>query len=115
MSAGPQSQLTRRDAQLPDVPGKAHAVIGYVKTGENFEVDFHAVHHSGAEELIQVCSDPSAPGTMDRELRSLMSVGGFNPGAARRLLVLTQDQTASVPVTGIDVQPVYEWILNYAR
>lgn len=39
------------------------AEVGYVKTGEGFEVDFHARYLAGGEELVQVCADPSAAET----------------------------------------------------
>jgi uncharacterized protein len=85
--------------------------VAYVKTPEGFEVDFHVRSLAGAEELVQVCADPSAPVTMDRELRGLTQAARTHPRATRRLLVLTRDQVIPVEERGIIVQPAYEWLL----
>jgi predicted AAA+ superfamily ATPase len=85
--------------------------VGYVKTEEGFEVDFHVRYLAGAEELVQVCADPSAPAAMDRELRALTQTAGADPRAIRRLLVLTRDQAVHVGTTEVNVQPAYEWLL----
>ncbi len=45
------------------------AEVAYVRPRKAIEVDFHARHLFGAEELVQVCADPA--GAMDRELRAL--------------------------------------------
>lgn len=87
------------------------AEVGYVKTAGGFEVDFHVRYLAGAEELVQVCADPSTPATMDRELRSLALAEPAHPRATRRLLVLTRDQAIPVETPGVTVQPAYEWLL----
>lgn len=87
------------------------AEVGYVKTEEGFEVDFHVRHLGGAEELMQVCADPSAPATMDRELRALTQAAQTDPRATRRLLVLTRDQVIPLRESEVIVQPAYEWLL----
>ena len=87
------------------------AEVAYVKTAEGFEVDFQVRYLAGAEELVQVCADPSAPMTMDRELRALTQAAGADPRATRRLLVLARDQAIPMEKTGISVQPAYEWLL----
>lgn len=87
------------------------AEVGYVKTTGGFEVDFHVRYLAGGEELVQVCADPSAPGTMDRELRSLALAEPAHPRANRRLLTLTRDQTLPMEAPGVTVQPAYEWML----
>jgi predicted AAA+ superfamily ATPase len=86
------------------------AEVGYVKTEEGFEVDFHVRYLAGAEELVQVCADPAAPGAMERELRALTQAAA-GPRTTRRLLVLTLDQTIPLKTSGVSVQPVYEWLL----
>jgi uncharacterized protein len=84
--------------------------VGYVKTGDGFEVDFHVRYLAGGEDLVQVCADPTAADTMDRELRALQAAAAEYPSARRRLLVLNRDQVpATVP--GVFVQPAYEWLL----
>ena len=87
------------------------AEVGYVKNAGGFEVDFHVRYLAGAEELVQVCADPSAPATMDRELRALALAEPAHPRATRRLLTLTRDQTIPMEVSGVSVQPAYEWML----
>lgn len=88
------------------------AEVGYVKTEEGFEVDFHVRYLAGAEELVQVCADPSAPAVMDRELRALSQAMGTDPRAIRRLLVLTRDQAIPMETSKVSVQPAYEWLLE---
>lgn len=87
------------------------AEVGYVKTEEGFEVDFHVRHLVGGEELVQVCADLSAPETLDRELRALGQAAQTLPRATRRLLVLARDPAMPVEVSGVCVQPAYEWLL----
>lgn len=65
------------------------AEVGYVKTADGHEVDFLVRYPAGGAQLLQVCADPSDPATLERELRSLAA-------AAR---------------AGVEVQPVYEWLL----
>lgn len=95
------SELQRRKADL-----------GYVKTAGGFEVDFLARYPEGGEDLIQVCADPSAPGTQDRELRALVDAASDNPRAVLRLLVLTRDQLLPISAPNVQVQPAYEWLLT---
>jgi predicted AAA+ superfamily ATPase len=85
--------------------------VAYVKTADGYEVDFHVRHLAGAEELIQVCADPSAAATIEREIRALNQAALTHPQATRRLLVLTRDQAISSAATGVSVQPAYEWLL----
>jgi len=87
------------------------AEVAYVKTAEGFEVDFHVRHLAGAEELVQVCADPSSATTTERELRALTQATLTYPHATRRLLVLTRDQAIPIEATGVSVQPAYEWLL----
>ncbi len=75
-------------------------------------MDFHVRYLAGAEELVQVCADPSAPATMDRELRALTQAAPAGPRTVRRLLVLTRDQAIPIEASGIRVQPAYEWLLD---
>ncbi len=85
--------------------------VGYVKTAEGFEVDFHVRYLTGAEELVQVCADPSVAATMERELRALAQATQTYPRATQRLLVLTRDQVIPMEEIKVSVQPAYEWLL----
>lgn len=88
------------------------ADIGYVSTAEGFEVDFLARHRGAGEELIQVCADPTAPETRDRELRAFADAGREHPRAKKRLLVLDRDAVVRVSTPDVRVQPAYEWLLD---
>lgn len=87
------------------------ADLGYVKTAGGFEVDFLARYLGGGEDLIQVCADPSAAETRERELRALRDAAADFPRATLRLLVLTRDHVASISAPDVQVQPAYEWLL----
>lgn len=86
--------------------------IGYVRTTEGFEVDFHARFPGGKEELIQVCTHINSNETQEREMRALKDAAADYPRARRRLLMLTFDQLPASPIKGILSQPVYEWLLS---
>ena len=86
------------------------AEVGYVKTAGGLEVDFHAWFPGRGEELIQVCADPSAEPTREREVRALAEAGREHPRARRRLLVRTVDHVFDVP--GVEVEPAWKWLLS---
>lgn len=75
------------------------------------EVDFLARFPAAGEELLQVCADPSDPATLARELRGLDTAGGEHRRAAKRLLVLDRDAMPAATIPGVEVLPVYEWLL----
>jgi hypothetical protein len=91
---------------------RRRAEVGYVKTDDGLEVDFLARYPGAGEELLQVCADPSAPGTLARELRALDAAAGGHPGAARRLLVADRDAVVRPGDAAVTVQPAYEWLLG---
>lgn len=88
------------------------AEVGYVKTAQGFEVDFHVRHRAAGEALLQVCADVSDEATLARELRALDAASNEYPHAERRLLVLDRDFVPRVATAGIRVQPAYEWLLE---
>ena len=92
--------------------GRRKAEIGYVRTSEGHEVDFHVRFPDGREELIQVCADVSSEETLKREIRSLKDSSGDFPRARRRLLMLTFDQLPLETMKGITCQTAYEWLLT---
>lgn len=95
-----QSELARRGAEL-----------GFVRTAGGFEVDFLARFADGRQELIQVCADLSDVATRARELRALEDAAKEYPHATRRLLVMDWSAKQLPVPDGIEVQPVYEWLL----
>ena len=88
------------------------AEIGYVRTSEGYEIDFHARFPNGKEELIQVCADTGSSETLEREMRALKAATTGFPHARKRLLMLNFNQLSATPVKGIVRQPVYEWLLT---
>jgi predicted AAA+ superfamily ATPase len=88
------------------------ADVAYVKTRDGLEVDFHARFADGREELIQVCADLGALGVQARELRALAAAAKEHPRAKQRVLVLTQDQLPARTEAAVDLQPVYQWLLD---
>jgi predicted AAA+ superfamily ATPase len=85
--------------------------VGYVKTREGLEVDFLARAHDGREQLIQVCADPTAAGTLERELAGLSAAGREHPRASRWLLVLTLAELPAALPSDVRGQTAYEWLL----
>ncbi len=88
------------------------AEVAYVRTEDGLEVDFLARDRAAGEELIQVCADPSDPGTRAREVRSLLAAAKEHPRATLRLLVLHRDGLETGPAPGVRAQPVCEWLLE---
>lgn len=88
------------------------ADIGYVKTAEGYEVDFHARFPGAGEALIQVCADPGEGKALERELRALQQARREHPRAERLMLVLNMDQVHAVPDKSVKVLPAYEWLLD---
>lgn len=90
-------------------------VMGYVRTARGFEVDFQARSADGASQLIQVCADISEAAVLARELRALDDAALACPGATRRLLLLERLHQPVPQAAGVQVQPVYEWLLMPAE
>ncbi len=90
---------------------RRRAEITYVSTPQGLEVDFLA-GFAGSKELIQVCSDASAPDTAERELRALIEAGGQFPQARKRLLTLMGDGLPRAAPTDVQAQPAYVWLLT---
>ena len=91
---------------------RRRAEVGYVKTKEGYEVDFHARFPDRRQLLIQVCSDLSQPKVLERELRALESASEQYPQAERMILVLTREEASQVSAGTISIKPAYEWLLE---
>jgi len=96
---------------LIELERRAHE-IGYLRTREGHEVDFHVVGPQGETLLIQVAADVEEPGTWEREVRALLSAAADHPEAV--LLLLTYD---SLPPRGslpapIQWLPASAWLLG---
>lgn len=89
---------------------RAGAEVGYVRTADDYEVDFHAVLPDGRELLVQVCADLTAKETLEREVRSLQVASETWPNAERVLIALVSPGVA-VP-EGITVYSAVDWLLG---
>ncbi len=88
------------------------AEVDYIKTAEGFEVDFHVRYRDAGRELLQVCADPAAEQTRERELRALGSAMKGAPKVQAVLLVLTQEQAVALAGNAFSAVPAYEWMLG---
>jgi hypothetical protein len=89
--------------------------LAYVKTTEGHEVDFLATQNDGSTLLIQVAADIRNEGTLGREVRSLLGASAEFPES--RKILLTEDMPArglSLP-DGIEVYPLWKWLLRPAN
>lgn len=86
--------------------------IGYLRTREGYEVDFHVRHPQGTTSLIQVSAGLDNPETFDREVRALASAAADHREAAPLLLTYdTIPPSEALPST-IQWQPAVAWLLN---
>ncbi|MFM9197356.1 MAG: ATP-binding protein [Planctomycetia bacterium] len=86
--------------------------LAYVKTAGGGEVDFLATAYDGSRTLAQVASDLTEPGTLKREIKSLVEAAEDFPDARRVLLCETAlPRGGSIP-EGIEVIPVWRWLLD---
>ena len=86
--------------------------VGYVRTKDDHEVDFHASAPGRETLLVQVCADTSVVSTLDRELRALASARAEYPRA--RALMLTMDEvppSATLP-PHVEWQSAASWLLE---
>ena len=85
---------------------------GYVRTAQGHEVDFFAAGPEGDRLLIQVCAEAVEPGTLDREVRALLSASADMPEAIPILLTsdtLPPKEPLPVPIRWM---PACGWLLG---
>jgi predicted AAA+ superfamily ATPase len=90
------------------------AVLGYVRTEGDHEVDFHARLPDGTTWLIQVCADASDPATLSREIRGLSEARQEHPSATPLLLTLGPVAPEGGLPPGLYWQPSVAWLLGEA-
>ena len=86
--------------------------IGYLRTREGHEVDFHAVGPQGETLLIQVAAEIGESGTWEREVRALRSAADDHPEAVPLLLTfdsLPSRETLPAPIQWL---PASAWLLG---
>jgi predicted AAA+ superfamily ATPase len=89
---------------------RRRAEVGYVKTRDGFEVDFHARFPESREELIQGCADLSEPETRERELRALLAAAAEHPSASLHLISLQLEPAFDLPAS-IMMHTAAAWLL----
>jgi predicted AAA+ superfamily ATPase len=87
------------------------AEVTYIRTKSGFEVDFHARHIDGREELIQVCASIDQPATLTREVRVLRDAVPDFPRAALALVTLDQPAVLDFP-QNVTVMAARDWLLK---
>lgn len=90
--------------------GRRGAEIAYVRTADDFEVDFLARFPGGRSQLIQVCAQLDDPLTLARELRALAQARAEHPQAELLLIVLDAPIAPQLP-EGVTLMAALDWLL----
>ncbi len=86
--------------------------VGWIRTGKDLEVDFHAERHGESPLMIQVCLDTTADETWSREVRALEAAVESHP-KARAMLVTLDSAPPARPLPGrIEWRPASQWFLD---
>jgi hypothetical protein len=90
------------------------AEVGYLRTSDGFEVDFHARFPDGQRELIQVCAELSDGATCHRELRALQQAleEPIGAGAQARVIALHCGQPSGEWPEAVIWSSALEWLLQ---
>ena len=86
--------------------------MGWVRVGDNLEVDFYAEHAVIDPLLIQVSLDTSADDTWEREVRSLEAAAAEFPLARPLLVTLDPTPPARPLPAGLAWMSAVEWLLE---
>jgi uncharacterized protein len=84
----------------------------YVRTMENFEVDFRAVNGGSGPLLLQVCLDVNDTSAWDREIRALQAAARENGRAVPLLLTLDPTPPPRPVPRPLGWMPAGEWLLG---
>ncbi len=88
--------------------------IGYVRTSEGYEVDFHARDPDGHVWLIQVSAEIRDPTTWQREIRALASAAEAYPDATPLLLTADSQPPTEALAPRFVWQSAASWLLGEA-
>ena len=94
------------------MPDELTTDLGWVRVGDNLEVDFYAEHAVIDPLLIQVSLDTSADDTWEREVRSLESAAAEFPSARPLLVTLDPTPPARPLPAGLAWMSAVEWLLE---
>lgn len=86
--------------------------LGYIKTEEDWEVDFHASAPQREALLIQVCAYHGEPTTMEREVRALEAARRIYPRARAILLTLETLPPRQALPPGVEWIPAVRWLVE---
>ena len=84
----------------------------YGITENGYEIDFVVDRPAGRRLAIQVCADPEAPTTRERELRALADT---DPLTDPLLLTLFREDRVEIQERVIPVLPVWKWFLKVEK
>jgi predicted AAA+ superfamily ATPase len=87
--------------------------VTYVRTADDYEVDFLARDPEGREALIQVCADLDEPATREREVRGLLAAAAEHPRAGLHLVTLRPEVARGVP-REVALHDAAVWLLGNA-
>ena len=88
------------------------ADVGYVRTPDGYEVDFHAQLPDGSRWLMQVCATAAAADTLERETRALVAAAPLYPEATPLLLTLDLTPPAQALPAPLRWQSAAAWLLD---
>ena len=86
--------------------------VGYIRTTDGYEVDFHVRDPEGHILLIQVCSDVGDAGTWEREIRALSSAASAYPHAQPLLLTFDPQPPRVTLPRPLESQAAGAWLLG---
>jgi predicted AAA+ superfamily ATPase len=86
--------------------------VFYVK-GSDYDVDFAVTEGREITRLIQACYDPSAPGTLERELMALTRAAQKYPRAQLQLVTLYDDRMIEREGHRVEVVPGWKFCLRH--
>jgi predicted AAA+ superfamily ATPase len=110
-TAEPQTGRALETAVLLELERREYRV-GYVRTSDDAEVDFHASAPGRETLLLQVCADTRDAGTLERELRALVSARAVYPRSRAILLTMDADPPAATLPAHLEWQPAARWLLE---
>ena len=86
--------------------------VGWVRVGDDQEVDFHAAHPDQAPLLVQVSLDTSADTTWEREVRALEAAAATYPDAQPLLITLDATPPSRRLPGRLEWRSAAEWLLD---
>lgn len=110
-TAAPQTGHALETAVLLHLE-RAHYTLGYVRTSDGYEVDFHASRPGADTLLVQVCASASDTATLARELRALAHVRQNYPEARALLVTMDADPPGTDLPEGVEWMPAARFLLE---